>query len=139
MTADNPVSDSCTREGVGASSREQIADVMARVQALRFADESACIIAVGSYAGDADCPDGSMTATVRVGMDEASGHAVHLHDALLIARGKVRAAIEARKREAAKRRDSGSDPKGEDTGTAAECGSIAERAEGIAQKDMSHD
>lgn len=76
----------------------QLADMLAT---LRDPHEGAVIISIGSHAPSIDCRNGSFTASVeQEGITETS-EAVHLHDAVLLARAKVKASLERREKERA--------------------------------------
>lgn len=79
------------------STRENLGILADQIAALRMDTEDAVIIAIGAHAPDYDCPEGFMSATVRVGRDIATSHAVHLQDALFLARAKCRRIAAARK------------------------------------------
>ena len=84
--------------------RETLALVMHLMSSVRLHEEDAVILQIGTHAPDYDCPEGFMSATVRVGQDTATSHAVHLQDALQLARGKCLRMAAARKVEAEKRK-----------------------------------
>lgn len=52
--------------------RETLALVMHLMRSVRLHDENAVILQIGTHAPDYDCPDGSMSATVRIGQDTAT-------------------------------------------------------------------
>lgn len=56
------------------------------------------IISVGVRGPNYDCYDGNAIVTVRMGRDEATSEALHLVDAIALARGKILREREARKR-----------------------------------------
>jgi hypothetical protein len=74
-----------------------------QIEALRPADADYLIIAVGVRGPNIDCPEGNAVATVRMGDDEATSEALHLRDAIALARGKIlrerKAREEKRKKE----------------------------------------
>ena len=75
------------------------------IASIRLPGEAMVVLAVGTHGPSVDCPNGSMSATVRVGSDEATSGAVHLHDALFLARGKCREMAERRRREAEQKKE----------------------------------
>lgn len=74
-------------------------DLHKAIEALRPADADYVIIGVGVRSPNHDCPDGNGVATVRMGNDEATSEALHIADAVALARGKI-----LREREAAAKR-----------------------------------
>lgn len=97
------------RRGVPVTAEERCAAeaAQAAVNGLRHHYEDCVIVAVGARGPNLDCPEGNAIATVRMGDDEATSEALHLIDALLLARGKIldqRAAkVAKREKEAAAR------------------------------------
>jgi len=78
------------------------ADIQQALEAMRPADADYIIVAVGVHGPNFDCPDGNAVATVRIGHDEATSEALHLRDAIALARGKILNEREAAKRKAEK-------------------------------------
>jgi len=70
--------------------------------ALRTLGHGSVIVAVGTYAGSTDTPDGHVSVTVEDGGYTATKHAVHLRDALSMATAKLAADAKARAEKAAK-------------------------------------
>jgi hypothetical protein len=54
------------------------------------------IVAVGVRGPNYDCPEGNAVATVEMGNDRATSEAVHLRDAIALAKGKIRREREAK-------------------------------------------
>lgn len=69
--------------------REQTAYLQRDLEKLREAGEDYLITAVGVRGPNLDCEEGNAIATVRMGDDEATSEALHLFDAILLARGKI--------------------------------------------------
>jgi hypothetical protein len=82
-----------------------LADIQRQLEALRPSDADYLIIAVGVRGPNLDCDEGNAVATVRMGNDEATSEALHLRDAISLARGKIlrerKAREEARKQKPA--------------------------------------
>lgn len=84
-------------------SRERIGEIAALIATLREPSEDSVIVAVGAHGPSFDSRCGHFSATVtRHGVTETS-EAVHLHDAILLARAKITATIA--KREKAREKD----------------------------------
>lgn len=93
--------------------RDEINAFGAAIQSHLLDGDQAIILDVGARSADVDCDLASCTATVAgyVGktQERFTGHAVYLHDAILLARGKLRyardrhaaALVEAKKKAAA--------------------------------------
>jgi hypothetical protein len=80
--------------------RASLAPLQAQIKALREVGEDYLILSVGVRGPNLDCDEGNAVATVRMGNDEATSEALHLVDAILLARGKV---LRERKAREAKR------------------------------------
>lgn len=78
--------------------RDEINAVGAQLQAVRDADTSCLIIAIGARGPTADCRDGNMIATVTVGPDTCTSEAVGLADAIALARGGCAREVERREK-----------------------------------------
>jgi hypothetical protein len=76
--------------------RAELDALQAQIEALRDPNEDYLILAVGVRGPNIDCYEGNAVATVRMGTDEATSEALHLADAISLARGKI-----IREREAA--------------------------------------
>ena len=76
-------------------------DIHAQIEAKR-GDADYLILSIGARGPNLDCPEGNAVATVRMGNDEATAEALYLEDAILLARGKIIRAREAKKAAAAK-------------------------------------
>jgi hypothetical protein len=74
-------------------------ELQRQIDALRPADADYLILAVGTRGPNYDCDEGNAVATVRMGNDEATSEALHLTDAIALARGKI-----IREREAERKR-----------------------------------
>jgi hypothetical protein len=72
------------------------------LESLRPADADYLIVAVGVRGPNIDCDEGNAVATVRMGNDEATSEALHLRDAISLARAKIIREREAREKERAK-------------------------------------
>ena len=76
-------------------------ELQRQIESLRHPNEDCVILSVGVRGPNIDCEEGNAIATVRMGNDEATSEALHLKDALLLARGKIirerKAREEARK------------------------------------------
>lgn len=85
-------------------SREALGELAKSLVAVRDADEDHLIVSFGAHGPSTDCRNGHMSVTVQRDGESATGEAVHLQDALLIARAAVNRQIAARekKREEAK-------------------------------------
>lgn len=84
------------------SNREFLTDLQARIESLRDSGEDYLILAVGVRGPNIDCHEGNAVATVCMGNDEATSEAVHLIDAIMLARGKIMDERKARKEARAK-------------------------------------
>lgn len=85
-----------------ALTRADLAPLQAQIEALRERGEDYLILAVGVRGPNHDCPEGNAVATVRMGDDEATSEALHLIDAILLARGKILRERKAREDKRAK-------------------------------------
>lgn len=72
------------------------------LQSLRMEDESDLIVSFAAHGPSYDCRNGSVSATIRRGSDEATSEAVSLIDALLLARAKLNDLAAKREAEKAK-------------------------------------
>jgi hypothetical protein len=70
---------------------------------LRDPSDDYLIVAVGVRGPNLDCHDGNAVATIRMGNDDATSEALHLIDAISLARGKI--LRERKAREDAKNKD----------------------------------
>ncbi len=77
--------------------RTELNDLQARIEALRETGEDYLILSVGVRGPNLDCYDGNAVATVRMGDIDATSEALHLADAISLARGKIIRAREAAK------------------------------------------
>jgi len=68
------------------------------LERLRSADLDYLIVSVGVRGPNNDCDNGNAVATVRMENDEATSEALHLIDAISLARGKILREREARRR-----------------------------------------
>lgn len=59
------------------------------LESLRPADADYLIVAVGVRGPNIDCDEGNAVATVRMGNDEATSEALHLRDAIALARAAI--------------------------------------------------
>lgn len=67
------------------------------LQAIRLPGEHDLIVSFAAHAPSPDCPiSGSVSVTIRRGRDEATSEAVHLDDAISMARGKLDRIAKAR-------------------------------------------
>lgn len=80
--------------------RESLGRLTQDLLSLRDDDSENVLIGVGAMANSPDCFNGSVTVTLRRGNDEATSEAVHLQDAMYLARGKLDAIAKRRKDEA---------------------------------------
>lgn len=79
--------------------RDQLLAIDELLHDLRLSiDVDMVLISVGSRGPTTDCRNGNALATVTVGQDTETAEAVHLHDAILLAKAKCIAAADARKR-----------------------------------------
>lgn len=85
-----------------AITRASLAPLQQQIEALREVGEDYLILSVGVRGPNLDCPDGNAVATVRMGDDEATSEALHLVDAILLARGKILRQRKAREEKRAK-------------------------------------
>ena len=69
--------------------RAEMADLQARLEALREVGEDYLILAVGVRGPNNDCPEGNAVATIRMGDDEATSEALGLYTAITLARSKI--------------------------------------------------
>lgn len=81
--------------------RKTVNSIGALLQSIRGEGED-IIVAIGAHDGSHDTPSGHMSATVRRGQDEATSNALHLDDALALARGKLNDIAKRRAAEKAK-------------------------------------
>jgi hypothetical protein len=63
--------------------------LQAQIEALRHVGEDYLILSVGVRGPNLDCHEGNAVATVRMGDDTATSEALHLQDAISLARGKI--------------------------------------------------
>ena len=87
--------------------RDEINAFGERITAELLEGDRAVLVMVGAHAPSADCPITSAVAVVRGGVgspegQDFTGNAIALHDAILIARGKLRDARAAFERAKAK-------------------------------------
>lgn len=76
-----------------------LAALQALLEGLRAeADVDCLIIAVGVRSTNVDCPEGNAVATVQMGNDSATSEAVHLRDAIGLAKGKILREREVRRK-----------------------------------------
>lgn len=79
--------------------REQLLNIGELLHDLRLSiDVDMVLISVGSRGPTTDCRNGNTIATVTVGLDTETAEAVHLDDAISLAKAKCIAAAESRKR-----------------------------------------
>jgi hypothetical protein len=90
--------------------RTELADLQARIEALRDPNEDYLILAVGVRGSNYDCHEGNAVATVRMGPDEATSEALHLIDAISLARGKILREREAKRLKAEQERAKAKEP-----------------------------
>jgi len=90
--------------------RSWLLDLQNRIESLR-GDAGYLIVSIGVRGPNIDVPEGNAVATVRMGDDEATAEALHLDDAISLARGKIVRAREAR--EAKRRKDAEPDDRAE--------------------------
>jgi hypothetical protein len=83
-------------------------DLHKAIEALRPDDADYIILSVGVRAPNYDCPDGNGVVTIRMGYDEATSEAVHISDAVALARGKIIKAREAEKKAKAEAKEKAS-------------------------------
>jgi hypothetical protein len=77
--------------------RSELDELQAQIEALRETGEDYLILSVGVRGPNYDCMEGNAVATIRMGDDEATSEAMHLADAISLARGKIVRAREAAK------------------------------------------
>ena len=65
------------------------AELQQAIEGLRDVGEDYLIVSVGVRGPNIDCGNGNAIATVRMGNDEATSEALHLEDAVALARGKI--------------------------------------------------
>ena len=82
-----------------------MSDLQRQIEAMRPADVDCLLIAVGVRGPNIDCEQGNAIATVRMGNDEATSEALHLADAIALARGKILRERAARAAERAKAKE----------------------------------
>jgi len=82
--------------------RAFLADWQTNIEALRNVGEDYLILSVGVRGPNIDCDEGNAVATVRMGNDEATSEALHLIDAVGLARGKILRERKAREEQRAK-------------------------------------
>ena len=84
--------------------REMLGQLTASLHAIRDQGESGLIVSFGSHGPSYDSKVGHMSVTITRDGETATSEAVHLHDAICLARAKVKHQIELRekKREEAK-------------------------------------
>ena len=78
--------------------RESLGQLTASLHALRALDDSGLIISFGSHGPSYDSKVGHMSVTITRDGETATAEAVHLHDAILLARAKVSRQIETEKK-----------------------------------------
>ncbi len=71
------------------SPRAWLDDLQARIESLREVGEDYLIVSVGVHGPNLDCDAGNAIATVRMGDDTATAEALHLDDAIRLARGII--------------------------------------------------
>lgn len=72
------------------------------LQSLRAEDESGLIVAYGAHGPSVDCRNGHVSVTIEAGQERETSEAVNLADAIMMARAKVKAAAEKRRKDAEK-------------------------------------
>lgn len=77
--------------------RTELDELQARIESLREDGEDYLILSVGVHGPNLDCHEGNAVATVRMGNEEETAEAMHLQDAISMARGKIVRAREAAK------------------------------------------
>lgn len=78
-----------------------LSELQAAIEALRDPNEDYLILSVGVRGPNIDCYEGNAVATVRMGDDTATSEALHLCDAISLARAKIVRDREARKKKRA--------------------------------------
>ena len=71
--------------------REVTNQIGAALASLRAIDELSLIVAFGAHAPSPDATGGSISVTIQRGAHRATSEAVHLQDAIFLARAKVNA------------------------------------------------
>jgi len=79
--------------------REALERIGSALAELREQPESAVVISFGTVGPSHDCPNGHFLVTVEKSGERATAEAVHVQDALLLARAKVNAQLERREKE----------------------------------------
>lgn len=72
------------------------------LQSLRADDEDGLIVVFGAHAPSVDCRNGHVSVTIEAGPERETSEAVSLADAIMMARAKVKAAAEKRRKDAEK-------------------------------------